>query len=182
MERARRLIEPSEISDWFDENAVYIGAVDNDLRQAISLILDDGIITDEEYDTLTHFIMDHINTHKKFDYATYRQGKKRLSREEAKSIVPYETGDKDFLGKVVVLTGDFQRFPKRKDAEIEIRRRGGKTASLISGRTDMLICGKSAGWAKIEQVKQRNSRGNTIIHLVDEDSFYKMLENNEAIF
>ena len=60
----------SEISDWFDENAVYIGAVDIDLYQAISRILDDGIITDEEYDTLTHFIMDHINTHKKFDYAT----------------------------------------------------------------------------------------------------------------
>ncbi len=170
----------SDIADWFDENAVYISAVDIGLHQAISHILEDGIITDEENETLIHFIMDHINTHDHFDYKTYNQGKERLSREEVKSIVPYEVGDKDFIGKTVVITGEFGRFPKRKEAEAEIRRRGGRTVSSVSSRTDMLICGRGAGWAKIEQVKQRNSHGMSI-RLIDEKTFYKMLENNEAI-
>lgn len=170
----------TDISDWFDENAVYVGAADINLHQAISHILDDGMITDEEYDTLTHFIMDHINTHEKFDYKTYSQGKQRLSHEEIESIVPYEEGDEDFIGKTVVITGEFEKFPKRKEAEVEIRRRGGRTVSSVSGRTDMLIYGRHAGWAKIEQVRQRNLRGGAIL-LVNEGTFYKMLETNEAI-
>lgn len=171
----------SDIQDWFDENAVYLATLDLGLHQEINHILEDGIITDEEYDTLTHYIIDYLNSHKHFDYKVYKQGKQRLTREELKKIAPYPIGDKDFIGKVVVITGEFKRFPIRKEAEIEIRRRGGKTASSISNATNILICGTAkAGWGKIEEVKQRNQQGQNIV-LVDEETFYKMLESNDAI-
>ncbi len=168
------------ISDWFDENAVYIGQLDKHLYGEINRILDDGVITDEEYDTLTHYIIEYLDSHTHFDFEAYKKGKQRLTREDIKNITPYTVGDKDFIDNVVVITGTFERFPKRKEAEVEIRRRGGKTSQSISNATTMLICGTGAGWAKIEQVKQRNLQGQNI-RLIDEETFYKMLESNEAI-
>lgn len=170
----------SDITDWFDTNAVYLTALDLGLHQEINRILDDGVITDEEYDTLTHYIIDYLNSHIHFDFETYKKDKQRLTREDIKNITPYTVGDKDFIDKVVVITGTFERFPKRKEAEAEIRRRGGKTSQSISNATTMFIYGTGAGWAKIEQVKQRNKQGQNI-KLVDEKTFYKMLESNEAI-
>lgn len=170
------------ISDWFDENAVYVGQLDQNLYKEINRILDDGVITDEEHDTLTAYIKAYLRSHKKIDYEEYKTAKQRLSRTEIAAIVPNEELDKDFIGKVCVLTGDFERYKgKRKEAEAEIRRRGGKTSQSISGVTNMLICGGSGvGWAKIKQVKERNKQGQNI-RLVDEETFYKMLENNEAV-
>lgn len=168
------------ISDWYDENAVYVAQLDGHLHQEINRILDDGVITDEEHDTLVSYIFDYLETHIHFDYATYKKDKQRLTRQDIKSIKPYSIGDKDFIGKVVVITGAFEKFPIRKKAEIEIRRRGGKTAQSISNTTNMVICGTGAGWVKLEQVKMRNEQGQNI-KLVTEETFYKMLESNEAI-
>lgn len=169
-----------EISDWFDENAVYISHLDIGLHQEINKILDDGVITDEEYDTIAAYLHDYLNAHKDFDYISYKKGKQRLTREEIKNIQLNDIGDKDFVGKVVVITGNFIKFPVRKEAEREIRRRGGKTSQSISNVTDIVICGTDAGWRKIEQVKHRNEQGQNI-RLVDEETFYKMLEDNEAV-
>lgn len=169
-----------DITDWFEENAVYISRLDIGLHQEINRILDDGIITEEETDTLTAYIIDFLSTHKHFDYDTYKKDKQRITREDMKNITPYPIGDKDFIGKTVVITGAFSKFPIRKDAEIEIRRRGGKTSQSISNATNMFICGNCAGWAKLEQVKQRNEQGQNI-RIVTEETFYKMLESNDAI-
>lgn len=169
-----------DISDWFDYNAVYVGGLDTGLYQAINKILDDGVITDEEYDTIVSYIDAYLDTHKRFDYKSYKEGKQRLTCDEIKNIEPYIVGDKDFIGKVVVITGDLERFPVRKEAEIEIRKRGGKTASSISGATNIVVCGDGAGWKKVKQVKQRNEQGQKI-NLVDEKTFYKMLESNDAV-
>ena len=170
----------NDISDWFDNNAVCLTALDLGLHQEINHILEDGVITDEEHDTLMAYIIDYLNTHKHFDYATYKKDKQRLTREDIKSVIPYTVGDKDFIGKTVVITGTFERFPIRKEAELEIRRRGGKTSQSISNVTNMLIYGTGAGWSKIEQVKERNEQGQNI-RLVTEETFYKMLESNEAV-
>lgn len=168
------------ITDWFDENSVYLSQLDLGLHQEINHILDDGVITDEEHDTLTHYIVDYLKTHKHFDYATYKKDKQRITREDIKNIQLYPIGDKDFIGKVIVVTGSFERFPIRKEAELEIRRRGGKTSQSISNATNMVICGTGAGWSKIQQVKERNKQGQNI-RLVTEETFYKMLESNEAV-
>lgn len=169
-----------DIADWFDNNAVYLTALDLGLHQEINHILEDGVITDEEYDTLISYITDYLTTHKCFDYATYKKGKQRLTREDIKNVTPYTIGDKDFIGKTVVITGTFDKFPIRKEAELEIRRRGGKTSQSISNTTNMVICGTGAGWAKIKQVKERIEQGQNI-RLVTEETFYKMLESNDAI-
>lgn len=170
-----------DIADWFDTNALYLSALDLGLHQEINHILEDGIITDEENDTLTDYISKYLNSHVHFDYATYKRGKQRLTREELKKIVPYSIGDKDFIDNVVVVTGTFERFPIRKNAEIEIRQRGGKTSQNVSGTTTMLICGGSGvGWRKVEEVKERNLQGQNI-RIIDEETFYKMLESNEAV-
>lgn len=171
----------NDIQDWFDNNAVYLTQLDIGLHQEINRILDDGIITDEEHDTLMAYIIDYLNSHIRIDYNSYKKDKQRLTRQDIKNIKPYPIGDKDFIGKTVVITGNFTKFPVRKEAEIEIRRRGGKTSRSISNATNILICGNSSvGWAKLEQAKQRNEQGQNI-RLVSEETFYKMLESNEAV-
>ena len=44
-----------------------------------------------------------------------------------------------------------------------------------------LPCGGSGvGWRKVEEVKERNLQGQNI-KIIDEETFYKMLESNEAV-
>ncbi len=168
------------ISNWFDDNAIYIAHLDITLHQQINQILDDGTITDEEYDALNDYITIYLQSHQKQDFAKIKETKQRISKAEIAAIKLNDELDKDFVDKVVVITGNLSRYPIRKEAEMEVRKRGGKTANLISGMTNILICGNGAGPSKIMQVKQRREQGQDI-KLVDEETFYKMLKNNEAI-
>lgn len=102
-------------------------------------------------------------------------GKRRLSSAEVAATSVNEILDKDFAGKRVVITGDFKLYPDRTDVQLEIIRRGGSAPSSVSKLTDMLICGSNPGEKKIEKAKQLNVR------IVDEETFYKMLESNDAI-
>lgn len=115
------------------------------------------------------------------DYDEKFASKRRLTREEIAATTVNAECDKDFVGKTVVITGDFSRFPIRKDAELEIRKRGGKTSSSVSNATNLLICGnKNVGQKKIDRAKEFIAKGNNL-HIIDEETFYKMLESNEAI-
>ena len=60
------------ISDWFDENSSFIAHLDIGLHQTINNILDDGIITDEECDTLTAYVKQYLRSHKQIDYMAYK--------------------------------------------------------------------------------------------------------------
>ena len=169
------------ISDWFDEHAQNIGILDIKLYKAINNMLDDGVITEEENDTIIAYINQYLRSHKHINYATFKEDRKRLTRDEKAVLEQNSELDKDFIDKICVITGNFKKFPIRKEAEREIIRRGGKTAQSVSGKTNLLICGNSGvGSGKIMQVKNRNKDGQNI-KVIDEQTFYKMLESNDTI-
>lgn len=89
------------------------------------------------------------------DYNLIYANKSHLTREEIAMTVVNDECDKDFVGKTVVLTGDFALFPERKRAEIEIRRRGGKTVSDISSTTNFLIVGENLDGKNLSEQKSK---------------------------
>ena len=163
------------ISDWFGKHSPFIARLDIELHRTINDILDDGIITDEETEIIIEYIKRYLRSHEYVDFATLKESHARLARDEKNKLIHSSELDKDFISKVCVLTGIFSRFPDRKEAEREIIRLGGKTASSISGATNMLICGDNGvGSGKLKQVETRNKQGQNII-VIDEQTFYKML-------
>lgn len=70
-------------------------------------------------------------------------------------------------GKTVVFTGTLERRT-REDAEELVRSLGGKTASSVSAKTDLLVAGPKAG-SKLDRAKQLG------VNVVDEAGFEDLL-------
>lgn len=116
--------------------------------------------------------------YKEQDKPTVIHSKNRLTKEEKDKIEKNIIPDEDFNGKRVVLTGEFERYPgkKRKELELIIGQRGGRTPSSVSSVTDMLVIGKDYGPDKYDKAITLG------IRIIDEETFYKMLDNgNEAL-
>jgi DNA ligase (NAD+) len=73
-----------------------------------------------------------------------------------------------FLGLNCVLTGKLEKMD-RSDAEKRIVALGGKTASSVSKKTDLVIAGPGAG-SKLDKARELN------IKTIDEDEFLRMLD------
>lgn len=71
-----------------------------------------------------------------------------ITFEETKA----ETGTGYFAGKKVVLTGTLSSMPRSKAEEI-IESQGGSTSSSVTGATDIVIAGESAG-SKLDKAKK----------------------------
>lgn len=76
-----------------------------------------------------------------------------------------------FEGEVWCVTGTFESFKPRELAMEEVKRRGGRAVSAVTGKTTHLLAGKNPG-SKLEKARQL---GATI---VDEDEFLKRLEGS----
>ena len=63
-----------------------------------------------------------------------------------------ESGTGYFAGKKVVLTGTLASMPRSKAEEI-IESQGGSTSSSVTGATDIVIAGESAG-SKLDKAKK----------------------------
>ncbi len=74
----------------------------------------------------------------------------------------------DFSGKSVVITGVFEKYERSEIADA-VRNLGAVVRSSISGKTDVVICGKDYGQAKIAKVMQLKEDGTRDILIVDED-------------
>jgi DNA ligase (NAD+) len=72
-----------------------------------------------------------------------------------------------FAGKTFVLTGGLSRYSREEASEL-IERRGGKTLSSVSKKTDYVIAGKDAG-SKLAKAQKLG------VAVIDEDAFVKML-------
>lgn len=70
-------------------------------------------------------------------------------------------------GKTVVVTGSLERF-SRKDAEDAIRNAGGKAASSVSKKTDLVVAGEAAG-SKLTKATQLG------IRVLNEAEFIELL-------
>ena len=58
----------------------------------------------------------------------------------------------------------------RSEAEAEVKKRGGKTTSTVSGKTTCVVAGEKAG----SKLVKANKLG---IRVIDEDDFLKMIES-----
>lgn len=72
-----------------------------------------------------------------------------------------------FEGKKFVLTGSLPTYTRKEAAEL-IEKHGGKTASSVSGNTDYVLAGESAG-SKLDKAKELG------VEILDEASFRKMI-------
>ena len=106
----------------------------------------------------------------------------RLTKIEKNNITVNKERDKDFDGKIIVISGTFRKYPdeSRKELEAEIQKRGGKCRNSISPKTNMFIYGSNFGPSKMTKAKEQCSLRNNI-QLVNEETLYKMLESNEPI-
>ena len=139
------------------------------------------------YDLCSGKIKDFIQVHTNQNYSRseitedisvfLQREASKFSTKKVNCLCFNEELDLDFKNQKITITGDFDRFP-RKDREKlanELRKRGATvmSSSNLAKSTTMLIAGKGAG--KIEKAKKFG------IRIVDEETLYKMLEDNNAI-
>lgn len=67
-----------------------------------------------------------------------------------------------FFGKKVVITGIFTDYPLREELACLLKQYGADIQTSISSRTDIVIYGQGAGWAKMEKIQKLNAVGYCI--------------------
>jgi len=85
------------------------------------------------------------------------------SPEEEVVVVP----DSPFKGKVVVFTGELERWTRSQAEEI-VKRLGGRPASSVSRQTDFLVVGKNPG-SKLQRAQELGVR------ILTEDEFAEII-------
>lgn len=87
--------------------------------------------------------------------------------------------DLDFKCQKITITGDFKKYPRAKREKLAnvLRKRGATVLSSgnLAKSTTMLIAGSGAGPSKIKKAKEYG------IRIIDEETLYRMLEDNNAI-
>ena len=87
--------------------------------------------------------------------------------------------DLDFKNQKITITGDFKKYPRAKREELanELHKRGATVLSSgnLAKSTTMLIAGSAPGPSKIKKAKEYG------IRIIDEETLYRMLEDNNAI-
>ena len=73
-------------------------------------------------------------------------------------------------GQTIVITGTLTRI-SREEAQDLVRRLGGHASGSVSKKTDFVVAGEAAG-SKLEKARALG------IRVLDEDSFFRMIENN----
>ena len=95
-----------------------------------------------------------------------------LSLEETSSAAPKE--DQIFQGQTWCVTGSFDNFKPRSQAEEEIKKRGGKVVSAVTGKTTHLLTGEGGG-SKREKALEAGAV------LVDEGLFLSLLRGEAQL-
>ncbi len=97
----------------------------------------------------------------------------RMLQEAGLSFSTVQEGIRDdkqiFSGETWCVTGSFINFKPRSQAEEEIKRRGGKVTSAVSGSTTRLLSGEHPG-SKLEKAKALG------IQVVSEEEFLELIK------
>ncbi len=82
-----------------------------------------------------------------------------------------------FYNKKVVITGTFNRYPDRNELAKILQTLGACITSSISSKTNIVVAGEGAGWAKLQKV-QDIIQGGGEIQLIRECELYDLMEQN----
>lgn len=104
------------------------------------------------------------NSSKKIDHAV----KTKLNDEDI------ENKSTLFYNSIVVITGNFERYPDRNELAGRIQKLGAKINGSISKRTQYVVCGSEAGPKKMEKIKELQNQG-VDIQLIYEEELIKTL-------
>ncbi len=95
-----------------------------------------------------------------------------FSESDSEAAKP-ENVDNSMEGQVWCVTGSFENFKPRDEAMEEVRRRGGRTVSQVTGSTTHLLAG-SGGGSKLAKAR------NLGVTVVSEDEFLEMLHARQT--
>ena len=91
---------------------------------------------------------------------------------EVPAVTSAAGGDGPLAGKTVVVTGSIEGF-SREEAEDAVRAAGGKPASSVSKKTDLVVAGPGAG-SKLAKAEELG------IRVVDADGFRRIVAGEDA--
>ena len=113
-------------------------------------------------ESIVHFFADRSN----------RRLVERLAKAglTVRAVRRTKTAEGPLAGKTVVLTGGLERLT-RDDAKRQIEAAGGRVASSVSSKTDLVVAGADAG-SKLTKARSLN------IRVIDEATFLDMLGND----
>lgn len=154
------LDEINELNEWLDSNTQLIGNYPFDkIYSIVKKVLEDGIVSSNEYDELMHVFNDFINP-----------------------IKEEKTNDSmNFQDKIFCLTGTFNSGSK-DSIEAKIIEKGGICGKGVTSKTNYLIVGGSGSDAwkfgnyggKVQKAMELKEKGKNI-EIISEDDFLKQL-------
>ena len=103
---------------------------------------------------------------------------KKIPSELAKPNLEVDDKTHLFFGKKVVYTGTFDLISDRTIIAKLIHAAGGDNNSSISGKTDFVIVGQNAGWAKMEKIQKlgiKTLNESEFLKLFDDEKFLDLL-------
>ena len=84
------------------------------------------------------------------------------------------SSDASLNGLTVMVTGNFEKFPNRKDLEALILQKGGRLVTSISKKINIVFVGQEAGPSKLKKIEELQSVG-VDIKMIKEDDIEKFL-------
>ena len=134
----------------------------NTLNSLITACLNDDFSVEGVGEVAGRCLMDFVKSHLE-------------EMNDAVQLLPseYEDASKNFdsdvlLGKVVLATGTFVNF-SREGIKDSVKRNGGKYASGVNGKLDILIVGADAGPSKLSKAKELG------ITMISEDDYISLI-------
>lgn len=85
-----------------------------------------------------------------------------------------------FARKKIVITGDLDNFPERKDLAEILWNMGADIDTAISERINIVIVGESAGWEKLNSVEEIQKSGG-IIETMNEEKMMQLINEQQDI-
>lgn len=154
------LDEINELNEWLDSNTQLIGNYPFDkIYSIVKNVLEDGVVSTNEYDELMKVFNDFINP---------------IKEEKINDSV-------NFQDKIFCLTGTFNSGSK-DSIEEKINQKGGICGKGVTSKTNYLIVGGSGSDAwkfgnyggKVQKAMELKEKGKNI-EIISEDDFLKQL-------
>ncbi len=167
----------------FDKVLTSLGLPDVGAKM-VELLIDSGYTSIDTLYALTSEDLESLTTIKGIGEKSAIALLEELSREETRGIIESlrsmglqftltENPDEPAVPQIFAdqswcITGSFEQYNPRSLAGVEIKRRGGKVVSSVSGKTTHLLAGEGAG----SKLHKAESLG---VEVVSEDQFIKLI-------
>ena len=172
--------EVYQLQLWLEANRALSGHfLFDEIYKLVEDVLEDGIITSEERDSLTSFMYEFTSN---LNESARMQIQENQTNSEESSSGVYSKPLISFQDCLFCLSGDFLNFDTKSDVESVIESRGGAISKGVTKKISYLVVGGqgSEDWKfgkygrKVEKAMQYKSKG-VAIEVVQESWFFELL-------